>query len=153
MEESRPVIQAQFLQALSVESPIYGTLLKKRVYKAWGFSRAGDKILAILDAAFPPGLTCTEWEGERVYWSPEMSPAEYRNYRTQGEGNARRSIDEIPPEELANAMYEVAVDYAVSDLEVLYKETLKRFGFQAMTVNARKHLDRGMAVLQERGCY
>ena len=56
-----------------------------------------------------------------------------------------RSIDEIPPAELAAAMQEVTRDFGGCDRDTLYRETLKRFGLTVLNAKARAHLDAASA--------
>ena len=60
-------------------------------------------------------------------------------------------FDRIPPEELANAMYEVLVDFHSCEPDTLYRETVKLFGFSAVTAKARKYLDAGFQALKQSG--
>ena len=46
--ETRDFIRAQILEVIQTEGPIYESLLKKRITKAWGFARAGGNIAAVL---------------------------------------------------------------------------------------------------------
>jgi hypothetical protein len=88
---------------------------------------------------------------DRVIWSAAQSPAEYRFYRTGSGEENKRTIDEIPPEELANAMHEVLIDFNSCEKDTLFRETVKLFGLSAVTARARKYLDCGFAVLQKSG--
>jgi len=54
---------------------------------------------------------------------------------------AKRAIDTIPPDELAQAMREVEADFGTCERDALYRETLKRFGLTVLTPKARAHLD------------
>ena len=54
---------------------------------------------------------------------------------------AKRAIDTIPPDELAQAMREVETDFGVCERDALYRETLKRFGLTVLTPKARSYLD------------
>ena len=46
----------------------------------------------------------TEFADKRVFWPRNVFPANYRDYRVGTDRDSKRAIDEIPPEELANAM-------------------------------------------------
>ena len=67
------------------------------------------------------------------------------------EGKNRHGLEEIPPEELANAMYEVLVDFHSCETDTLYRETVKLFGFSAVTAKARKYLEAGFLALKQSG--
>ena len=133
------------------EAPIYENLMKRRIARAWGFSRTGGNIQKILDSCLPQDLEITAHGEDRVFWAPGQSAAAYRCYRVGDGEEARRSIDEIPPEELANAMYEVLIDFNSCEKDTLFRETVKMFGLSAVTAKARKFLEYGFAVLQKSG--
>ena len=149
--ESRPVIRQQIEEIIQTEGPIYETLLKKRITNACGFTRAGGSIIDILRQCLPDDLTMTEYAEKRVFWPRNVFPANYRDYRVGTDRDSKRAIDEIPPEELANAMYEILVDFTSCDRDVLFRETLRLFGLNALTAKARQYLDCALAVLQKAG--
>jgi hypothetical protein len=149
--ESRSLIRRQIEEIVRTEGPIYESLLKKRITKAWGFTRAGGNIAAVLRECIPSDLTTTANADEPVYWPRGMDPADYRDYRAGTDRESKRAIDEIPPEELANAMYEVLVDFASCEHDVLFRETIRLFGLTTLTAKARQYLEYAVAVLQNTG--
>jgi hypothetical protein len=148
---SRALIRRQIDEIIRTEGPIYESLLKKRITKAWGFARAGGNIAAVLRECLPEDLTSTANADEPVCWPRNVSPADYRDYRVGTDRDSKRAIDEIPPEELANAMYEVLVDFASCEHDVLFRETIRLFGLNTLTTKARQYLEYAMAVLQNSG--
>ncbi len=149
--DSRALIRRQIEEIIRDEGPIYESLLKKRITKAWGFARAGGNIAAVLRECLPSDLTTTANADEPVYWPHEVSPADYLDYRVGTDRDSKRAIDEIPPEELANAMYEVLVDFASCEHDVLFRETIRLFGLNTLTAKARQYLEYAVAVLRNTG--
>lgn len=147
----RKIIKQQITEILEQEAPIYENLLKRRIARAWGFSRTGGNIQKILDACMPSDLETSLHGDDRVIWSAAQTPAEYRFYRVSCSEENKRTIDEIPPEELANAMYEVLIDFNSCEKDTLFRETVKLFGLSAVTARARKYLEYGFAVLRKSG--
>ncbi len=148
---SRRLIRKQIAEIISLESPIYESLLKRRIARAWGFSRTGGNIQKILEDCLPEDPETTRYGEERVFWSAECPAAGYTFYRVgDGEEN-KRTIDEIPPEELANAMYEVLIDFNSCEKDTLFRETVKLFGLSAVTAKARRFLEFGFEALQKSG--
>lgn len=82
---------------------------------------------------------------------PEQTAAGYSGYRIGNSDETKRAIDEIPPEELANAMYEVLIDFNSCEKDTLFRETVKLFGLSAVTSKARKFLEYGLNALQKSG--
>lgn len=149
--QTRALITQQLLEIINKESPICESLLKRRLVKAWGFSRTGENIQNVLNSCFPSNCQITQIGEERVFWSKLHDAKLYKDYRICGNTAMRRDIDEIPPEEVANAMYEVLTDFHSCEQDVLYRETVKLFGFSAMSNKMRKYLDIAMQVLRESG--
>ena len=149
--ETRDLIRAQIREVIRTEGPIYESLLKKRITKAWGFARAGGNIAAVLKECIPAGSVTTRRTGETVYWPDDIDPAGYSDYRVGTDKESKRAIDEIPPEELANAMCEVLFDFASCEKDVLFRETIRLFGLNTLTAKARQYLEYALAALQESG--
>ena len=55
------------------------------------------------------------------------------------------------PEELANAMYEVLIDFNSCEKDTLFRETVKLFGLSTVTAKARKFLEYGLDALKKSG--
>ena len=148
---ARKIIKQQIAEIIEQEAPIYENLLKRRIARAWGFSRTGGNIQKILDACMPDDLE-TSWHGEdKVIWAENQTPTEYSFYRVGNSDETKRAIDEIPPEELANAMYEVLIDFNSCEKDTLFRETVKLFGLSAVTAKARRFLEYGFEALQKSG--
>lgn len=131
--------------------PVCGFLLKKRILSAWGFTRTGDSILSVLHSAMPRKFELKELGHDRFFWPGGLSPDSYRTCRVSPEGKNRRSSEEIPEEELANVMYEVLVGFHSCEPDTLYRETVRLFGFPAVTAKARKYPDSGFRALKRSG--
>ena len=149
--EGHRLIRSQLAEIIQTEGPIYERLLKKRVVKAWGFARAGGNIAAVLKQCIPVNVTTTRAFDEPVFWPHGTLPSNYFEYRVGTDKETKRAIDEIPPEELANAMYEVLVDFASCEQDALFRETLRVFGLNTLTAKARQYLEYALAVLQKSG--
>ena len=92
-----------------------------------------------------------EYADKKVFWPRNVFPTDYHDYRVGTDRDSKRAIDEIPPEELANAMYEILVDFTSCDRDVLFRETIRLFGFNKLTEKARQHLEYAISVLQNSG--
>lgn len=149
---SRQQISQMLRDVISTEWPICDMVLRKRVSKAWGLSRMTEAVHRIFDMSMPAECVVTEHENGKVYWPNGVNPSDYRDYRIpSNDPNAKRTLEEIPPEELMNAMCEVLTDLGGCHQEELYKETLKLFGLSTLTTKARKLLDVAFRVLQNSG--
>lgn len=104
-----------------------------------------------LNECLPKDWRTTKIGDVRVFWAMGQSAESYQDYRGSQDSSSRRAIDEIPPEELANAMLEVLMDFNSCQQDTLYRETVKLFGFSTVTAKARKYLDFGMEALKKSG--
>ena len=147
----RKIIRQQIAEVIEQEAPIYENLLKRRIARAWGFSRIGGNIQRVLDECLPKNLETTQHGEDMVFWAAEQSAAGYSFYRPGSSDENKRAIDEIPPEELANAMYEILIDFNSCEKDTLFRETVKLFGLSAVTNKARKFLEYGFKALQKSG--
>lgn len=146
---SRQIIRNQMNEIIETESPVYESLLKKRVANAWGFKHIGRQISDILDSCLADNFIFTKHGDEKVYWKKDAKQDQYFDFRVPVEGDEQRSINQIPPEELANAMSEILSGFHSCEKDVLYRETLKLFGLTSLTEKARKYLDCGMLLFEK----
>ena len=151
-ESSRQFIRNQFMQVIQKEAPIYEHLLKKRIMRAWNFTRSGDYIQSILNECLPTGLPVTKFGEDNVYWNLGQNPAQYTEYRASSPDDPdKRAIDDIPIEELANAMVELLTDFTSCEQGTLFRETVKLFGLSVVTQKARKYLMFALEALRKSG--
>ena len=136
------IIGEQMRRIVNAEGPIVESLLRSRVLKEWGFARAGSMKAEVMDSSVPKTLPTTKQFDERVFWPEGSDPAAYRFYRVPGGGDAEpRAIEEIPVEELRNAMAAVLEQFGAVPQDALYAEAARRFGFARVAPSARKRYD------------
>ena len=149
---SRPQIARMMGDVIAAEGPVCEAVLRKRVCKAWGLTRMTDHVHRVFDACTPSGFAVTEHGTGKVYWPHGVDPASWRDYRVPSEDpDSRRALEEIPPEELMNAMCEILSDLGGCHQDDLYRETIKLFGLSTLTAKARKFLDAAFAILAQSG--
>lgn len=118
---------------IEMEAPISRRLLMRKVLELWGISRTGARVERIFDAALQnAGKKTTRDESMEFFWREDQTPSEYAVYRVGEEEEARRSIDDIPSEEILNAACQVLREQAGMTRPDLIKETAKKFGFSRM---------------------
>ena len=77
---------------------------------------------------------------------------EYAEYRISSDDEqTKRTLEEIPPEEIANAMCEVLSELGGCHKDELYREAIKCFGLSSLTAKARKFMDVAFASLRQSG--
>ena len=135
-------LRQQLEDLIIMEGPVCESLMFKRIRKVWNVTRVTDAANEAFEKALPSIGFVTQRGAERVFWAPRQKPETWRAYRVPGNDEAtQRAIDEIPPEEIANAMRELIADLGSCPQDALYRETMKTFGLASVTPRAREFLD------------
>ncbi|MCC5847756.1 MAG: DUF3320 domain-containing protein [Verrucomicrobia bacterium] len=144
-------IAKQIQRILEAEGPILERELHGRILEEWGFKRTGDRIRQILDPLMPAEPVTQTAEGETVYWPQNIDPNAYRAFRVPDprKPETRRSPENIPPIELANAMRWLLEDYASLPMDDLFRECLKLFGGKQLTEKQRPALVHALELLAD----
>ena len=150
---SRSKIIEQIRAIVSVEAPICESLLYKRIARAWDIRLTDNYRRVIATCLGMAGMAKTSSGAEDVYWTHEQTPDSYDSFRVPDtfDSDTKRAINEIPSEEIANAMLSIATDLGGCDKEAVYKETMKLFGLGGVTAKARISLDYAMDILERKG--
>jgi len=132
-------LQARLLEELiQNEGPIHFDYAVKRLVSAWGLKRKNANIVHAVREALNL-LTVNEKvivKGNFL-WPPELQDAPAR-VPVPGVPESKRKLDHIPPEEIENAMKNIA-QYALGiSAESLIAETAKVFGFNHTGEKSRK---------------
>jgi len=146
------LIKKQITQVIQEEGPISKSLLLRRVLAAWGISRSGARIerhfYSLISAM---QVLKTTWESTEFYWPMEVDPEQYDIFRVAIMDDDRRSAEDLPPEEIANAVREVLFNQAGLPLEELIKETVKLLGYSRTGTALDKAMRNGVQVALKRG--
>lgn len=122
------LIQA-FQEVVKIEGPIHLSLAKRRVAEKWGIRRLGKKVQAALDEAVEHAVNKRRLRRRGDFLWPRRAPAPL--VRLPVEEEDARSIEEIPPEEIREAVM-VCVASALSlEEEELIRETARLYGLRA----------------------
>ena len=132
-------IRAAIDETMLAEAPVHATRLAKIVMTRFGFDRVTPKRTAeILDLAVnaqvrrsPSGV---------FLWQPNVDPATWAYYR-RTPPDVDRKLDHIAPEEITNAMVDIAGMSHTIDREELMKVVAEIFGFHKVTPSIREDLD------------
>ena len=129
-------LHRQIRTILEHEAPITEELLLKRMVGIWQFQRAGEVISEKLYGLFSQ-YCFTQSKAGKVYW---QNPGQWENYQNFRLSTEERKLEEIPVEELKNAMVFLLSEYGEFDTyDELFKLTGKGFGFARLTDQARIH--------------
>jgi len=145
---NRPQVEKVVRAVVEREGPIYADVLARRVAGAWGVTRMTDKASDVVSAAIPSDIVISTHGTGGVYWPSGVDPESYAGYRVpSSDPTAKRAIDEIPLEEIRNAMRDMLADLGTCPKEDLYRETMKTFGYASVTPKSRTYLDAALSML------
>ena len=135
----------QIKKVLEVEAPVSKDLLCKRVLSAWGISRNGARLNSYLENLFS-GLDMrkTGNSDNVFFWKPEQHPSAYTLYRYTENENDKRNADDIPKEEIANAVKQILKEQISLSKGDLIRETAKLFGFSKVGNNVETAMREGI---------
>ena len=149
---SRNIIKEQVREVLSVESPISKNLLCKRVLNAWGISRNGTRISSHFESLFSElDINKTAHDNTIFLWKQDHDPNSFSTYRVPENDMEKRDAEDLPPEEVANAVREVLQKQISLTRQDVIKETAKVFGFTRIGGNVERAIKKGIEVAITRG--
>ncbi len=133
MPQNRARITRLAQTILETESPVSKRLLMRKVFSAFGLTRSGSRV----DSTFYTAIakiekTITRDDDREFYWRQGQSPDTYEGYRVSSDEEYRRTMDDIPSEEILNAVMEVLQEQVSLSQTDLIKETARKFGFSRM---------------------
>jgi hypothetical protein len=149
---SSRLVKQQLANVIEGEGPISRSLLTRRVIQAWGMTRSGARIerhLESLLSSLP--FQSTAWEDSVYYWPKDIEPLQYAVYRISENDSDRRSAEDLPPEEVSNAVHEILFTHASLSTDDLVRETVKLLGYARTGAALDKALRNGIQVAVDRG--
>ena len=127
--ENKQKIRETAEKVIAAEAPISEKLFMRKVFTAWGITRSGSRVESIFaDAAQGVSPFATADENRVFLWKEGQSPESYSIYRTSDDTN-KRSMEDIPSEEIINAVKEVLCQQISLSEADLVRETAKKFGY------------------------
>ncbi len=152
LPENEARIKNQISQVLAVESPISKPLLNKRVLDAWGISRSGTRISAQLERLLTQlKIKKTKSSYNEFLWSPGSEPNDLAVYRVGKTASAKRSAEDIPPQEVAIAIKELLSHQMSMEESDLIREVGKVFSFSRLGTNVELAMKEGLRMAIEKG--
>ena len=120
------------------EGPIHFDYAARRLAAAWGLNRTGPKVIQAVKEASELLLRENKLKAKGNFlWPPNLIEVSIR-VPAANEPDSKRPLEEIPPEEIENAMKQISL-YAIGiGCEALLIETEKLFGFTRGGEKARE---------------
>ena len=143
--ENREKIKKQISEVLETEWPISKNLLCKRVLNAWNISRMGTRISYHLQTLLDEmNLIAIKDAHREFYWLSQNKPEDYKQYRIPKNDFEKRDADDLPPEEVANAVKEILSHQISLTKTDLIRETAKLFGYSRVGTNVEYSIAQGI---------
>ncbi len=143
---------AQIHAVVEAEAPITRNLLARRILGAWGINKLGTRINAHFETILAQSsLKQTTSNDTVVFWNQTESPGSYTAYRVATADGKKRDADDLPPEEIANAIREILQHQISLAKDELIREASKLFGFARSGSNVEAAMRKGIYVALEGG--
>lgn len=149
-DSSLPKIARAINRVLDAEAPISRRLLMKNTIAAWGINRSGSRVEEIFDRALrASGARSTQYGGQIYVWKNGQSPDKYDAVRLAA-GTEKRSVEDVPPEEIAVAVRYVLSKQFSMPYSDLVRETAKVIGY-TRGANVDKQIGYAVDIAVSRG--
>lgn len=137
---------------LEKEAPISRTVLKKKLFACFGITRPGDNMKKTADTAIEKSGAVSTAAGDNEFlWRTDQDPEQYTECRAVYSDDEKRSVDEIPPEELANGIRLIMEDQIAMQRDDLIRETAHLFGVTRITDSVTAAVSLGIRAAKHRG--
>ncbi|MGE0529674.1 MAG: DUF3320 domain-containing protein, partial [Bdellovibrionales bacterium] len=136
----------KIIEVVRKEGPISLRLAAKRIALFWGIQRISDRVIDHVRKHLPKGEVIVESsiEGEFL-WPGTSIPADYTRFRIPGKGeDGTRSIEDIPLEEIQNAVLYLLASHISAPQGELVRETARLFGFQRSGKVLEEHIGKSL---------
>lgn len=144
-------IREQIAKVIQDEGPISRSLLVKRIIQAWGITRTGTRIERRIDDVMHSMMTkTTNWDDVIYYWSADQDVNVYTGYRLSSDDTDRRAAEELPPEEVANAIHYILRSQISLPQDELIRQTTKLLGYARTGAALEKKMLLGLSSALER---
>lgn len=133
---------------IGTEAPVSTDVLIKKVISAFDITRVTAKAEERVREALAQ-LPVTEIDG--FLWQNDVMPDSYTIYRTPAEGDEKRSMDEIPSQEIANAVREIIKSQISMTRADLVRVTAATFGYNRIGGAIESAAEKGIIYAMEKG--
>ena len=127
----RATVAAAVRETIETEGPIATTRLARSIGRRFGFDRVASGRQQLILREVPTHLIRRSDLGEFV-WPAGVDPETWKGYRRTPE-DISRPLSDVAPEEIVNAMSDVATARTFADDDELFRATLLLFGQRRLT--------------------
>ncbi len=150
--QATPVLRGIIEQIVTEEGPITLNLVTRRIANWWGVGRVTSRALKrIEDVVASSRVKKVTHDGVKFLWPHDADPATYDTFRLPGEGDTRRDAQDLPPEEIANALLYVVRSQVALPRDDLVREGARLLGYQRTGNVVERSMLAGLELLEARG--
>lgn len=150
-QEQRNVARA-VKAILEQEAPVSRKAAQRLLLASYGITRSSAKTEQIFAAALQAaGAVERETEHGTFLWRSDQSIETYSDCRIPAEGGERRAMEEICPEEIANAAEKIVTRQISLQREDLVREIAKLFGYPRVGDVIEAAAETGIRLAQTKG--
>lgn len=148
--EGLPKIRQQIRHIIDHESPVSFSRLSKAIINAWGFSRSGAKLEAVIQDSLNSMTVYKSIEEKgKFLWKDKEQFETYSIFR-QG-GHYRRALEDISKVEFANGIYKIMKTALRLPKSDLIREIAKQLGYNRTTSKTEKYIQEAIDFIAEQG--
>lgn len=139
--DARPYLRQMILRIVELEGPILRSLIIKRVRMTWGLGRAGSRVQDAVDDAITRLVDIRNIvrRADGSYASANLQLTQVRV--PSDDDNSKRSVMEVPTEELQLAMINLTRDAGAISGDDLYRGTARLFGWHRLGSDVAEQLE------------
>lgn len=132
-ERTQEQIKEVIAMIVEQEAPISKKLLMRKVLSAWNISRGGARVENIFNAALKQmKVKLTKDQEAAFVWKESQDPQHYSIYRVEDAFGNKRTMDDVPSQEILNGVSEVLNEQVSLTMDDLVRETAKKFGYSRL---------------------
>ena len=148
----KKMIKDAVRSVVDCEAPVSEARLSRRVIQSFGITRSTAKIQHHLSQLIESlGLQSTIQYEDRFLWRKDQTPDGYTLIRTNGEGESKRDVKEIPVQEAANAVCLVLHEQISMSHDDLVRESAKVMNFTRVIASVSAAFDAAIQYADTRG--
>jgi len=146
------MIRRQIANIVEAESPVPFSRVVRYISQHWDISRASQQIQDRIVELIPKNIIVESEKGKPLFlWKAKQDPSAYREFRVSEDGSNERSMDEIAPQEIANAAWAILEQQISLPRADLVRETARCFGFKRVAQKSSSRIERAVEILSEQG--
>ncbi|MBR2593376.1 MAG: DUF3320 domain-containing protein [Firmicutes bacterium] len=151
MEKTLPKIKKRMEEIIEAEAPVSRKILFKKTLSSWGMrsSQKAENLLTQISEILP--CEKTQANNTAFFWKKGQEPAGYEEFRIPADEASKRTMDDIPPEEVASAIRSILENQLSMPRTDLIKETAKVFGFTRLGNVIEASVENGIEKALSRG--